>query len=157
MSKSVKKRLAALRDELNFHAHQYYILDNPLIADIEYDRLFQKLLDLEDEYPELVTPDSPSQRVGGKPLSKFISVEHTFPMLSLDNAFNEEQIIKFEERLFRFLNQEAKISYLAEPKLDGLAVELVYKKGILTTGLTRGDGRIGEDITANLKTISAIP
>jgi len=157
MSKSIAERLAELRELINLHAYRYYVLDDPLIADVEYDRLFEELLDLEAEHPELVTPDSPSQRVGGQPLSEFQQMEHSFPMLSLDNAFDEKQIVKFEERLQRFLRQETKISYLAEPKLDGLAVELVYTNGLMTVGSTRGDGRTGEDITANLKTVASIP
>lgn len=157
MSEATVQRLAELREQLNFHAHQYYVLDNPLISDGEYDQLFQELLALEAEHPELVTPDSPSQRVGGKPLKQFNSVDHRLPMLSLDNAFTEKELKEFEERLQRFLNTDEPLSYVAEPKLDGLAVELVYEKGVLVVGSTRGDGRSGEDITANLKTIPAIP
>ncbi len=150
-------RLSFLRDELRFHAHQYYVLDNPLISDGEYDLLFHELLKLEEQYPDLVTPDSISQRVGGAPSSEFQTVEHTLPMLSLENAFAEADLLEFEKRLHRFLNLTEPISYMAEPKLDGLAVELVYKDGLLIVGSTRGDGRIGEDITNNLKTIHSIP
>lgn len=153
---TVQKRLQELRDQLNFHAHRYYVLDDPLIADAEYDQLFQELLALEDQYPDLVTEDSPSQRVGGLPLSEFKTVEHTFPMLSLENAFSEQDLFDFEERLHRFLESD-KYSYIAEPKLDGLAVEVVYEQGVMVLGSTRGDGYSGEDITRNLKTIPSIP
>lgn len=157
MPADIKKKIDTLREQINFHAYRYYELDDPLIADSEYDQLFQELLRLEELHPELVTPDSPTQRVGGKPLAEFKTVRHTHPMLSLENAFNEQELREFEERLQRFLRSEAELSYMAEPKLDGLAVELVYEKGLLITGSTRGDGRIGEDITRNLKTIRSVP
>ncbi len=153
----IKKKIQKLREQINFHAQRYYELDDPLIADPEYDQLFQKLLRLEELHPELVTPDSPTQRVGGKPLAEFHTVGHTHPMLSLENAFNETDLHDFEERLQRFLKTEGSLSYMAEPKLDGLAVELVYEKGLLSIGSTRGDGRTGEEITRNLKTIRSIP
>ena len=157
MVEDIKKKIQELRQQINFHAHRYYELDDPLIADSEYDQLFQELLNLEELHPELITPDSPSQRVGSKPLSEFKAVRHTHPMLSLENAFNETELLDFEERLQRFLKSENDLSYMAEPKLDGLAVELVYEKGLLTIGSTRGDGRTGEEITRNLKTIRSIP
>ena len=157
MVEDIKKKIQELRQQVNFHAHRYYELDDPLIADSEYDQLFQELLNLEELHPELITPDSPSQRVGSKPLSEFKAVRHTHPMLSLENAFNETELLDFEERLQRFLKSENDLSYMAEPKLDGLAVELVYEKGLLTIGSTRGDGRTGEEITRNLKTIRSIP
>jgi len=154
---SAHERLHALRAELNLHAHRYYVLDAPLISDGEYDQLFQELLDIEDQYPDLVTTDSPSRRVGGAPLSHFESVAHRFPMLSLENAFNDTHLREFEERLQRFLKTESAFSYMAEPKLDGLAVEIVYEQGLMTMGLTRGDGHLGEAVTANLQTIATIP
>ncbi len=157
MTEIEKNRLKELRDQLNFHAYRYYVLDDPLISDGEYDKLFQELLKLEKKYPEHVTADSPSQRVGGIPLSEFETVEHTVPMLSLDNAFNEDDLREFEKRLQRFLKTDNPITYAAEPKLDGLAVELVYKQGVMTLGSTRGDGKNGENITSNLKTIASIP
>jgi len=163
MSKTVDERLTKLREKIAQHAHRYYVLDDPLIADVEYDRLFQELLDLEGEHPELVTPDSPSQRVGAQPLSEFQQVEHTFPMLSLDNIIPDEKkgaqkkLAEFEERLQRFLASTEQVEYFAEPKLDGLAVELVYRDGVMVLGSTRGDGRFGEDITVNLKTVPSIP
>jgi len=152
-----RKRLQALREKLHLHAWRYYVLDDPLIADAEYDLLFQELLALEEEYPELITADSPSRRVGGAPLGQFSSVAHSVPMLSLENGFNAEDLLAFEKKLQRFLKSEAPIAYVTEPKLDGLAVELVYKNGIFTLGATRGDGLVGEEITANLRTIPAIP
>jgi DNA ligase (NAD+) len=157
MPEDIKKKINELREQINLHAHRYYELDDPLIADSEYDQMFQELLRLEEMHPDLATPDSPTQRVGGKPLSEFHSVRHTHPMLSLENAFNETELHEFEERLQRFLKTDQPLSYMAEPKLDGLAVELVYKKGLLSIGSTRGDGRTGEEITRNLKTIRSIP
>ena len=151
MAEGIEKKIQTLREKINFHAHRYYELDDPLIADSEYDQLFQELLNLEELHPELITPDSPSQRVGGKPLEKFKSVRHTYPMLSLENAFSETELLDYEKRLKRFLKSEINLSYLAEPKLDGLAVELVYEKGVLVIGSTRGDGRTGEEITQNEK------
>ncbi|MFQ6759101.1 MAG: NAD-dependent DNA ligase LigA [Deltaproteobacteria bacterium] len=153
----VRQRLQSLRQELNLHAHRYYVLDDPILADAEYDRLFQELLALEQQHPELITADSPSQRVGGAPLAQFRTVPHTIPMLSLENAFDGDALVEFEERLFRFLQSREPITYVTEPKLDGLAVELVYEDGLFTIGSTRGDGVAGEDITNNLKTIPAIP
>ena len=153
----VRQRLQSLRQELNLHAHRYYVLDDPILADAEYDRLFQELLALEQQHPELITPDSPSRRVGGAPLAQFRTVPHTIPMLSLENAFDGDALVEFEERLFRFLQSREPIAYVTEPKLDGLAVELVYEEGLLTIGSTRGDGVAGEDITNNLKTIPTIP
>jgi DNA ligase (NAD+) len=157
MSENIQKRIDKLREQVRYHAHRYYDLDDPLITDSEYDSLFQELLRLEELHPDLVTSDSPTQRVGGEPLAEFASVIHTHPMLSLENAFNEQDLHDFEERLKRFLKTDGIISYMAEPKLDGLAVELVYERGLLKTGATRGDGRTGEDITQNLKTIRSIP
>jgi DNA ligase (NAD+) len=154
---AVRQRLQALRQELNFHAHRYYVLDDPILADAEYDRLFQELVALEQQYPELITPDSPSRRVGGAVLAQFTTVPHTVPMLSLENAFAAEELVDFEERLFRFLQSRTPIAYVTEPKLDGLAVELVYENGLFILGSTRGDGLVGEEITQNLKTIQAIP
>lgn len=151
------KRLAELRRHISFHAHRYYVMDDPQISDGEYDRLFQELLELEERFPELATPDSPSLRVGGAVLAGFDTIEHRVPMLSLENAFGDKELLAFEERLRRFLNTSDQLRYVAEPKLDGLAVELVYENGVFSAGSTRGDGRTGENITANLKTIQTIP
>lgn len=152
-----KQRVEELHRLLHEHAHKYYVLDSPTISDGEYDILFRELLALERAHPELVTEDSPSKRVGGPPLDKFTQVEHRIPMLSLENAFSDEDLFEFEAKLQRFLNTDTALAYVAEPKLDGLAVELIYERGVLTLGSTRGDGKTGEDITAQLRTVSAIP
>ncbi|MFZ5766597.1 MAG: NAD-dependent DNA ligase LigA [Thermodesulfobacteriota bacterium] len=152
-----RQRLAELRETIACHDHRYYVLDDPLISDAAYDQLFRELLELERRFPELITPDSPSQRVGGAPLATFAPRVHRVAMLSLDNAFSEAELREFEVRLQRFLKDGAELTYVAEPKLDGLAVELVYEAGLLVHGSTRGDGRTGEDITANLRTIPTIP
>ncbi|MDF1577750.1 MAG: NAD-dependent DNA ligase LigA [Desulfobulbales bacterium] len=154
---TAQRRLEELRREINRHDYLYYVLDNPEISDGEYDRLFRELLVLEEKFPELVTEDSPSMRVGGAVLAGFDTVEHRIPMLSLENAFTDQDLLDFEKRVIRYLHRDVEISYMAEPKLDGLAVELVYENGLLTIGSTRGDGRTGENITANLKTIQTIP
>jgi len=156
-SEAVRRELADLREQINYHDYHYYVLDDPVIADAEYDRLFRRLLDIEARYPELVTPDSPSQRVGGAILSGFEEVRHVHPMLSLDNVFSVAGLREFDEKIHRFLRTNKPVAYLAEPKMDGLAVELVYEKGVLSIGSTRGDGEIGENITAQLKTVQDIP
>lgn len=157
MGEDIKKRIHALREKLHEHGYRYYVLDDPIIPDSAYDNLFQELLRLEAAYPEFASPDSPTQRVGGSPLKEFTTAAHQYPMLSLDNIFDPAGMVEFEERLQRFLMSEAPVGYVTEPKLDGLAVELVYENGVLRTGSTRGDGLIGENITAQLKTIQAIP
>ncbi len=149
--------LNELKKQLGEHAYNYHVLDNPTISDSEYDQLFHNLLQIEQEHPELVTQDSPSQRIGGMPLDKFNQVAHRIPMLSLENAFSEEDLTDFENRLMRYLNSSSTPQYVAEPKLDGLAIELIYRDGTLIRALTRGDGRTGEDVSAQVRTISAIP
>ncbi|MEE4166132.1 MAG: NAD-dependent DNA ligase LigA, partial [Desulfocapsaceae bacterium] len=151
------QRIEELHKLLNEHSYRYYVLDDPTISDGEYDRLFHELLALEDAYPHLVSADSPSRRVGGAPLEKFTQVVHRVPMLSLENAFSGEDLYLFAERVQRFLNGPVSSGYSAEPKLDGLAVELVYENGRLVQGSTRGDGTTGEEITAQLRTVAAIP
>jgi len=151
------QRIRELRRQLNEHSHRYYTLDAPIISDAEYDRLFQELLDLEARHPELVTEDSPSRRIGGAPLGSFVQVQHRLPMLSLENAFTDADILAFEERLLRFLNLTDRPTYVIEPKLDGLAVELVYHDGLLIQGSTRGDGQTGEEITDQIRTVKSIP
>jgi DNA ligase (NAD+) len=146
-----------LRREIDKHNYQYHVLDNPLISDAEYDRLFNRLVALEKEHPELATRDSPTQKVGAPPLEKFSTVQHTMAMLSLNNATGPEELEEFEERIQRFLKHSEPLDYAVEPKIDGLAVELVYIAGKFTVGSTRGDGVNGEDITLNLKTIRSIP
>jgi len=150
------RRARELRDEIERHNHRYYVLDDPLIADAEYDRLFRELQTLEQSYPALITPDSPTQRVGGEPGQAFTAVRHVVPMLSLNNAFDDEGVAGFDRRVREALGAEP-VEYAAEPKFDGLAVSLIYDKGSLTTGATRGDGYTGEDVTGNLRTIRAIP
>ena len=146
-----------LRDQLNDHNYRYYVLDDPLISDSEYDQLFRELQKLETDNPNLITEDSPTRRVGAEPLSSFGSWTHRMPMLSLANAMNEDELAAFDTRVKKGLDTEKDLEYMAEPKLDGLAVELVYENGFFVNGSTRGDGITGEDITQNLKTITAIP
>src|SRR4051812_46720510 len=137
-----------LRDELRYHEYQYYVLDDPKISDTEYDALMQKLQALEQQHPELITPDSPSRRVGGKPREGFIKVRHSSPMLSLDNALNEAGLRDFDRRV-RDLLGGARHCYVAELKMDGLSMAAHYKEGKFVEALTRGDGVIGEDVTEN--------
>ena len=151
------RRIEELKKLLKEHGHRYHVLDDPVISDGEYDRLFQELLALEEAYPALASSDSPTNRVGGTPLDKFEQVAHRLPMLSLENAFTSEDLQGFAERLQRFLSHPVESGYSTEPKLDGLAVELVYQDGILVQGSTRGDGRTGEDITVQLRTVAPIP
>lgn len=150
-------QIAKLRQQLEHANYQYYVLDDPSIPDAEYDRLFHQLKDIETQHPEWITPDSPTQRVGGAPLSAFSQVEHEVPMLSLGNAFNEEDMNDFNRRIKDRLNTTDTIRYACEPKLDGIAVSLLYENGILVRGATRGDGATGEDITQNVRTIPSIP
>ena len=155
--KSIKKKISKLKDEINQHNINYYVHDNPTISDGEYDSLLNELIQLEKNNPELITADSPTQRVGATPLTEFNTIEHSLPMLSLANAMNDDEIHDFDKQIKKFLNTENEIEYTCEPKLDGLAVELVYKNGIFQHGSTRGDGVTGEDITQNLKSIKSIP
>ena len=154
-------RVAELRKELDHHNHRYYVLDDPQISDADYDALLNELRDIEAEHPDLLTADSPTQRVGAKPLDKFEHVQHLQPMLSLANARNEEELEAWVQRTDRRLQKEdiedARIQYVTEPKVDGLAISLVYEDGALVRGATRGDGTTGEDVTQNLRTIKAIP
>ena len=145
-----------LRKQLEHHSYLYYVLDSPEITDSEYDRLLRELQSLEEQFPELVTPDSPTQRVGATPAKEFGEVRHTVPMLSLDNAFNDEDVQAFDRRVREKL-EVPEVGYTAEPKMDGLAISLVYEGGVLTRGATRGDGTVGEDVTANVRTVRAIP
>ena len=152
-----RKEILHLREEVEKHNYHYHVLDSPKISDAEYDRLFRRLIDLEKAYPEFAAPDSPTQKVGSPPLDKFSTLRHTLPMLSLNNANDREEMKEFDEKIQRFLKISTPIQYVAEPKIDGVAVELVYENGQLTVGSTRGDGSNGEDITRNLKTIRSIP
>lgn len=152
----VESKLADLRQQLNEYSYRYHVLDDPLVPDAEYDRLFHELVELEHEYPELVTRDSPTQRVGEQPLSEFPEVTHELPMLSLDNAFSDEDLESFDKRV-RDRLELAQVHYTAEVKLDGLAVSLLYRDGKLVRAATRGDGTTGEDVTSNIRTIKSIP
>ena len=152
-----KTRVQQLRMDINLHNQRYYQLDAPQISDFDYDLLMRELQDIEAAYPELITPDSPTQRVGSAPLSVFQQVEHRVPMLSLDNAFGLEEFTLFDNRVRKKLQDERDVEYIVEPKLDGLAISLLYKDGRLIQAATRGDGKTGEDVTENVKTIGAIP
>lgn len=154
---AIKSRACELRKEIDKHNYLYYVKDQPEISDAEYDLLMRELIGLEKEYPELQTPDSPTQRVGGAPLAVFKSVRHRVPLLSLDNAFSREDLSAFDERVRRGLQFSQVLEYVAELKIDGLTVALTYENGVLTQAATRGDGTEGEDVTANIKTIKSIP
>jgi len=156
MPVSDKKRVSKLRKDIQSHNYRYYVLDDPEIPDSEYDRLLRELETLEKKHPELVTQDSPTQRVGAQPLSSFSQIEHKMPMLSLSNAFDNKEVNDFDRRAREKLNVN-EIIYTAEPKLDGLAISLLYENGVLVRGATRGDGVTGEDVTQNVRTIDAIP
>ncbi|RMG20517.1 MAG: NAD-dependent DNA ligase LigA [Deltaproteobacteria bacterium] len=158
-SRSIEKRIEALREAIREADYHYYVEDNPQITDAEYDRLFRELQELEAAHPELVTPDSPTQRVGGAPSEKFEKYRHRLPMLSLSDVFEPEEVRAFDQRIKRFLGlpEDTTMRYVCEPKLDGLAIEVVYENGLLTVGATRGDGVTGEDVTPNVKTIRSIP
>ena len=156
-TKKEKNRVLELHSLINFHSHKYHSLDTPEIEDHEYDALFQELLQLEDRFPELLYDFSPSQRVGSKPLDGFKKIEHLIPMLSLENAFNQQDMEDFNKRILERLLIEADVNFSCEPKLDGIAVNLLYKNGRLDLASTRGDGKIGEDITHNIRTINSIP
>lgn len=151
------EKVAALRDQINHHNHLYYVLDEPALPDAEYDRLFRELQALEQANPEWVTPDSPTQRVGAAPLAGFTEVQHERPMLSLDNAMNAEEFIAFDQRVRDRLKTQETVHYACEPKLDGLAISLLYVNGVLARAATRGDGETGEDVTQNVRTIKNIP
>jgi DNA ligase (NAD+) len=152
----MKKEIEDLVKNLNYHCYQYHVLDSPEISDSEYDRLYQQLKELEQE-TGLILPDSPTQRVGAPPLEKFRKVKHSEPMLSLSNAFSFDDVREFDKRIKRFLKADTEIAYTVEPKYDGLAIELTYKKGIFYRASTRGDGTVGEDVTLNIRTVKAVP
>ena len=157
IDKQVKAAVERLRQELAFHNYRYYVLDDPTISDAEYDTLFRRLVELETQHPELQDPYSPTQKVGAPPLAEFAQVRHSLPMLSLANVLSREEMQEFQERIQRFLKSETPLEYVAESKIDGVAVELVYEDGKLVVGATRGDGVTGEDITQNLRTVRSIP
>jgi len=153
----VRRDVEDLRRRIEHHNYLYYVLDSPEISDQEYDELMRRLTELETAHPELITSESPTQKVGGRPREDFGQVRHTMPMLSLNSVFSDDEVLEFDARIKRLLKTEKDVAYVAEPKMDGLAVELVYEAGRFTVGSTRGDGYVGEDVTANLRTVRAIP
>jgi len=157
MSDNVAKRIAELRREIERHNRLYYVEAAPEISDAHYDRLYQELKSLEEAHPELADPNSPTQRVGGQPVEQFESVPHDVPMLSIDNTYSPAEVREFDARVRRFLETDEPIEYVVEPKIDGVAISLHYERGRLTRGLTRGDGRVGDDVTANIRTIRDVP
>jgi DNA ligase (NAD+) len=154
---ALEQQLETLRQKLRHHNHLYYVLDDPQIPDAEYDRLFRELQSLEAAHPELITPDSPTQRVGAAPLSEFGEIRHAIPMLSLGNVFSDEELLAFDKRIHDRLKSDAETEFVAEPKLDGLAISILYENGVFTRAATRGDGETGEDVTHNVRTIASVP
>src|SRR5579875_3014981 len=154
---TVEQKIEALREKIRHHDYLYYVQDSPEITDAEYDQLMRELKALEKEHPELVTPDSPTQRVGGKPKEGFAKVAHSRPMLSLDNVNSEEELRDWERRVRELAGSEAQIEYVCEYKLDGLSMALHYREAHLQRALTRGDGEVGEDVTTNVRTIRSVP
>jgi DNA ligase (NAD+) len=155
-AKDIEKKIESLRDKIRYHEHRYYVLDDPEVSDAEFDRLMEQLKKLEAEHPDLITPESPSQRVGGKPREGFVKVRHSAPMLSLDNTYNEEELRGWERRVHELTGRKD-IEYVCELKLDGMSLALHYEDGRLVRGLTRGDGTTGEDVTANVRTVRSVP
>src|SRR6059036_1125523 len=155
-AKNIDQRLESLREKIRQHEYRYYVLDDPEISDAEFDRLMNQLKKLEAEQPELITTDSPTQRVGGKPREGFVKVPHSIPMLSLDNAYSEEELRAWERRVHE-LSGRKDIEYVCELKLDGMSLALRYEDGKLIRGITRGDGSTGEDVTANVRTVRSVP
>ena len=154
--KDAEKRIDALREKIRHHEYLYYVLDNPEISDADFDKLMRQLKDLEADRPSLVTPDSPTQRVGGKPREGFVKVPHSSPMLSLDNTYSEEELRDWERRVHE-LSGRSDVDYVCELKLDGMSLALTYEDGQLRRGVTRGDGSVGEDVTLNVRTVRSIP
>jgi DNA ligase (NAD+) len=155
--RAIEREIEKLREDIRLHDYRYHVLDAPLISDAEYDRLFRRLVEIEAAHPELVTPDSPTQKVGAAPQTGFAVVKRDVPMLSLENAMNVEEFVEWTERLVREIGEAGAEDFVCEPKMDGVAVELVYRDGVLVQGATRGDGVNGEDITANIRTVRPIP
>src|SRR6201993_2522963 len=155
-AKDVEKKIETLREKIRHHEYLYYVLDNPEISDQDFDRLMQQLKDLETENPSLITPDSPTQRVGGKTREGFVKVRHSSPMLSLDNTYSEEELRGWERRVHE-LSGRKDVGYVCELKLDGMSLALIYEDGKLARGVTRGDGTTGEDVTLNVRTVRSIP
>src|SRR5512137_1777372 len=155
----VADQLRVLRNAIEYYAYRYYVLDDPAVSDAEYDALWRELVALETAHPELITSDSPTQRVPGAPAERFVKVRHPAPILSLSNAFSPEELVAWRDRFLKLLPEDAQsgIQYVVEPKIDGLSVVLHYEDGQFVLGATRGDGEVGEDITANLRTVKALP
>ena len=155
---TILETVAKLHKQLHHHNHLYHVLDDPIVSDSDYDQLFIKLKNLEADYPKLITPDSPTQRVGAKPVGSFAKINHTLPMLSLDNLFHDKDVVDFDRRVKEGLGLKTEeMVYVAEPKLDGVAVSIVYHNGVLKQAATRGDGKIGEDVTAQIRTLKTVP
>jgi DNA ligase (NAD+) len=155
-AKDVEQKVVALREKIRYHEHLYYVLDNPELSDTEFDKLMQQLQQLEAEHPRLITPDSPTQRVGGKPREGFVKVRHSSPMLSLDNTYNEEELRAWERRVHELTGRKD-VDYVCELKLDGMSLSLGYDHGQFVRGITRGDGTVGEDVTLNVRTVRSVP
>src|SRR6201998_4254901 len=155
-SKDVAEKIEDMREQIRHHEYRYFVLDDPEISDFDFDKLVEQLKKLEAEHPELITPDSPTQRVGGKPREGVVKVAHSSPMLSLDNTYSEEELRAWERRVHEF-SERKDVDYVCELKLDGMSLALVYEDGKLVRGITRGDGSIGEDVTLNVRTVRSIP
>src|SRR6202045_1515957 len=155
-ARDTEKKIESLREKIRHHEYLYYVLDQPEISDAEFDKRVRGLKDLEAEHPELLTADSPTQRVGGKPREGFVKVRHSSPMLSLDNTYSEEELRDWERRVHE-LSGRKEVDYVCELKLDGMSLALIYEDGKLVRGITRGDGTIGEDVTLNVRTVRSIP
>ncbi|RMG79973.1 MAG: NAD-dependent DNA ligase LigA, partial [Chloroflexi bacterium] len=157
MTQDAAKRAAELRSLLNYHSYRYYVLNDPVITNAEYDALFNELKALEEAHPELITPDSPTQRTGSDLTEDFPKVPHPAPILSLANAFNADDLRAWEERNLKLLPENTALSYTLEPKFDGLTIVITYENGVLVRAATRGNGEIGDDVTANVRTIRTVP
>ena len=159
MPSTIKEKIKQLRDTIRYHDQKYYVENNPEITDYEYDQLLKELQHLEKLHPELITPDSPTQRVSGEPLTQFPTIEHRVPMLSIDNTYSDDELREFDQRIKRMAEIDAyqDIEYVVELKIDGVAITLWYENGLFARGATRGDGFKGDDVSANLKTIRQIP
>ena len=153
----LRKRAEELRKEINYHNYRYYVLDDPVVSDAQYDKLLRELQQIESDHPGLITPDSPTRRVGAAPLSEFGEVRHKIPMTSMDNAFDDAEAREWDQRVRKSLETEGNVAYTAEPKFDGTSVSLRYENGVLMQAGTRGDGETGEDVTANVRTIRTVP
>ena len=159
MPSTIKEKIQILRDTIRYHDRKYYVENNPEITDYDYDQLLKELQHLEKLHPELITPDSPTQRVSGEPLTQFSTIEHRMPMLSIDNTYSDKELKEFDQRIKRMADIDAHrdIEYVVELKIDGVAITLCYENGLFLRGATRGDGFKGDDVSANLRTLRQIP